>query len=45
MRARKGVGLDGRGSEEELEEVEGGETVFILCCMRKESRFNKRGLK
>lgn len=45
MRARKGVGQDGRGVEEELGEVEERETVFILCCMRKESRFNKKGFK
>lgn len=34
--------LDGKGVGEEMR-VEGGETVFRLCCMRKKSMFNNRG--
>ena len=34
MRDRKGVDLDGRGGGEELEEVEGGETIIRICYVR-----------
>lgn len=36
-RNRKGKDLDGTGSEEELGEVERGETVIKICGMKKES--------
>lgn len=42
MRNRFGVDSDGKGGGEELRGVEGGKTVFRLCCMRKESMINKK---
>lgn len=43
MRDRKGMDLDRRGGRKDLGGAEGGETVFRVYCMRKESMFNKRG--
>lgn len=40
MRDRKGAGPDRRGGREELQAVEGGETLFRFCCKRKESLLN-----
>ena len=34
---------EGRGGREELEGVNGGETLKKINCMTKESIFNKRG--
>lgn len=38
----KGVDPDGKGVGEELGEVEGGEAMFRMYCVGKESIFNKR---
>lgn len=43
MGDRKGVDPEGRGSAEELEGAEGGETVIRMYWMKKESIFNQRG--
>ena len=43
MRDRKGMDLDRRGGRKDLGGAEGGETVFRVYCMRRESMFNKRG--
>lgn len=43
IRDRKGADLDERRGREELGEVERGETVLRLYCMRKESVLNRRG--
>lgn len=36
MRDRKGMGLDGRGGREAVSAVEGQETVFRMCYVRKD---------
>lgn len=36
MKDRKGVGLEGRGSQEEAGGTEGGEMIVRMYCMRKE---------
>ena len=43
MRDRKGKGVGGRGSEEKLAVVEGGERIFRFYCMGNECVFRKRG--
>ena len=43
MKARKEVDLNASGDKEKLGEVEGGETVIRIYCMRRESIFNQRG--
>lgn len=45
MRDRNEVVLDGRGSGEALERVEGEETVIRIYYMRETSIFNKREIK
>lgn len=42
MRNRFGVDSDGKEGGEQLRGVEGGKTVFRLCCRRKESMINKK---
>jgi hypothetical protein len=42
MKDRKHVDLIRRGIREELGRVEGGEPVFRLYCVGKDSTFNKR---
>jgi hypothetical protein len=44
MRDKRGVDLDGKGSRENLEGVEGREMIIKMYYMRKESIFNKRGI-
>lgn len=41
-RERKGVDLDGKGGWEELEEVDGKETVIRIFYVRIKAIFNKR---
>ena len=43
MRDRKGVDPNGRGGRDQLARREGGETVIMVYCMRKESVFDKKG--
>ena len=43
MRHRKGMDPEGKGGEEEVEGVEGEETVIRIYCMREEFVFNKKG--
>lgn len=43
MRDRKGMDSDGKGSGEEPGGVDGGENVFRLYFMKKETMFNKGG--
>lgn len=45
MRNRFGVDSEEKGDGEELRGVEGGKTVFRLCCMSKESMINKKEKK
>lgn len=45
MRNRFGVDSEEKGDGEELRGVEGGKTVFRLCCMSKESLINKKEKK
>lgn len=34
--------MDGMGSREELERMEEWESIISICCMTKESMFNKK---
>lgn len=42
MKDRKGVYLEGRGGEGNPGELEVGESITRIYCMRKKSVFNKR---